>query len=100
MHDLYRSLVIQYKLVSHEYFLTKMNPYEAYLLNSVADWSMIEYWRLGRNMMFYSAAGNLKKSVKSPKDLFTLADEKDDLPTETTDKQKALFKQMKRQMGR
>ena len=77
-----------------------MNDYDLDLLLRNLNYAEIEQWRVGRNIMFYSALGHLKKSIKSPKDLFELEDEIKENSTEATEKQKYLFKKLHEKRAR
>lgn len=79
--------------------MDKATDYDIDLLIRYLKYSEIELWRVGRNIMFYSSLGKLKKSVKEPKDLFELEDEIYNATTEASDKQKMLFEQIKKRTG-
>lgn len=97
---MYRLLVITHKLVSHEYFLNKMDEVEAYFAMKYLEYADVVQWDQVRNLML--SPGNkycLKNHNVSVKDFFPLPiDEKEEKKVKHTeiDKQaEALFLKLK-----
>ena len=69
-------LVVQYKLVSLEYFMDKLEPYELYSLYDMLDYTDANMKEMSRLIMYIDAQCHSAKKLK-PQDIFSLPWDKD-----------------------
>lgn len=68
---MFRILVVQYKLVSAEYFMDKMQEWELYEFTNVIEYDNFISWQQTRLLMYIIAQVNSRKKLKL-KDICTL----------------------------
>lgn len=73
---MFRILVVQYKLVSAEYFMDKMQEWELYEFTNVIEYDNFISWQQTRLLMYIVAQVNSRKKLKL-KDICTLPWEKE-----------------------
>lgn len=77
-----------------------INDYDISLMLRYVNYSEVEPWRLGRNLMYYSAIGKLKSKYKCPKDLFELEDELNHGDIRASNEQQILFENLMKKLER
>ena len=98
-HELYKSIVIIHKLVSHSYFMDQMQIPDLSIMTKYLEFADVSQWDMVRRMMIAAAGPNLKTKYRDPKVLLPLPiDEKEEKKVKHTeiDKQaEALFLKLK-----
>lgn len=89
MHEVFKTLVVQYKLVDVEYFMDSMQEYEIYDLYQYLGFVDATKWEQTRWLMYVTAQVNSRKKLKVEDILQFPWEEKnqlDDLPQEISKK--------------
>ena len=71
-HELYKSIVIIHKLVSHNYFMDQMQIPDLSLITKYLEFADVELWDMTRRIMVAAAGPNLKTKYRDPKVLLPL----------------------------
>ena len=63
-HEIFKTLVIELKLVDYEYFMDKMQEYEVYMFYDNLKYANRPDWEQTRLIMYILAQTNSKKTLK------------------------------------